>query len=144
MKTFIALAAYSVCVLIGCSPPPTYSGRPLDEWTAQMTDSNPLFRIEAISAIGEIALRNGYGQRLIPVLATALNDNNPQVRDNAALQIVSVGASSNINCPDALRCLLSETAFASNHDVNDLLKLIEPLIVSLEACGKRDLPAIAC
>ncbi len=111
-----SLLALCISLCGGCSPQPEFSGKPLPAWKAQLNDSNPEYRREALVAIGAIASRGRNAISLLPTITSALKDSDKSVRMVAVEQIVSTALGATNILPTAIKALLSNTTFVSSEE----------------------------
>jgi hypothetical protein len=76
---------------------PSYEGRPLREWVAQLNDRVPEVRIRAAYALAGIG---PAAASAVPALRTALVDEFPVVRYAAAWALGEIGPAARVALPD--------------------------------------------
>lgn len=118
--TMCLLLAVSTSLCAGCGNQPVFSGRPLAEWRTQLKDSNAEYRREALLAIGAIASRSNSAAKIIPDLATALNDSSKSNRMTAVEQIVATALERPGVIHEAIAALLAHITFNSTEETLEI------------------------
>lgn len=88
----LLLAALTAVLLPATAPAQSFLGKPSSAWIAQLSGGTPASRRSAAFALGKIGSTNA-----VPKLAATLQDDDPGVRDAAALALGEIAAISEQN-----------------------------------------------